>query len=120
MLIYNLTWCDNAGDCDSQRVRHSEATVFNRHNISGLKPWTEYTVTVTAVSMDITGAADAIKGAARRALPSPPITQRTAASAPASQPLDLILKSVTNETAEIFWSKPLLGNGPVSHYKVKK
>ena len=108
MLSYNLTWCDEAGDCDTERVRHSEATVFNRHNISGLKPWTQYTVTVTAVNMD----------PARRALPSPPLIQRTAASAPASKPLDLILKSVTNVTAEVSWSKPLLGNGPVSHYKV--
>ena len=98
VLSYNLTWCE-AGNCDS---------LTNTHNITWLEPWRLYTITVTAVNMD----------PARVALSSPPLVQRTAASAPTSEPRDFMERSVGNVTAEIAWSKPELGNGPVSHYKV--
>ena len=88
VLSYNLTWCE-AGNCDS---------LTNTHNITWLEPWRLYTITVTAVNMD----------PARVALSSPPLVQRTAAS----EPRNFIKQSVTAE------SKPELGNGPVSHYKV--
>ncbi len=110
MIIHPPGWCKTeAGACDSVRVRHT-ATLTNTHNITGLEPWRLYTITVTAVNMD----------PARVALPSPPLVQRTGASAPASEPRDFIERSVSNVTAEIAWSKPELGNGPVSHYKVSR
>ena len=82
------------------RVRHT-ATLTKTHNITGLEPWRLYTITVTAVNMDHT----------RVALPSPPLVQRTGASAPASEPRNFIERSVSNVTVDTVEPKArLMGN----------
>ena len=106
VLGYNVTWCAAGEDtCASDHVTHS-AEFSMVHNITGLAPWSEYTVTVTPINLEKEGQ------------PSDKLEVRTLASAPGSPPTTLKLTSVSNISAAFSWDKPIRANGPISHYKV--
>ena len=50
VLGYNLTWCSEEEECGHALVTHSAHSGV-RHNLTGLRPWTEYSLQVTTTTM---------------------------------------------------------------------
>ena len=130
VLGYNLTWCSAAEqECGTALVTHSEHSGV-RHNVTGLRPWTEYSLQVATTTMhaclhstsptsplpQVTPVGpDSVPG---EGTPSPATTIRTRAAAPESPPTALQQETVTNTSATISWDTPVVANGPVSSYRV--
>ena len=95
---FNLTWCE--ASCEGAVV---EVTSYN---ISSLRPWTDYTLTLTVLTPGQTGGT------------TEPVTVRTLPGRPASPPRNLDVVETTNTTANVSWDRPLLSNGPISSYRV--
>ena len=49
VLGYNLTWCSEEEECGHALVTHSAHSGV-RHNLTGLRPWTEYSLQVTTTN----------------------------------------------------------------------
>ena len=97
---YNVTWCEVLGSCEGSVVETTS------HNITNLTPWRSYTLTLTVITMGLTGGT------------TEPITLQTLPSVPASPPRNLNVVEATNTTANVSWDKPRLSNGPISSYRV--
>ena len=98
---YNVTWCEGeGGSCEGAVVETTS------HNITNLTPWRSYTITLTVITMGLTGGT------------TDPITLQTLPSVPASPPRNLNVVEATNTTANVSWDTPMLSNGPISSYRV--
>ena len=109
---YNVTWCPAHShahslqvDCRTKTVQNVQRSTFN---ITNLAAWTEYTVSLTVITMGQT-----LPGGT-----SHPVTLRTRASRPTSPPAKLSVIETSNTTARLSWNKPSFPNGPVTSYKV--
>ena len=101
VLGYNLTWCGQ-GKCEEKMVDGTS------HNITNLTPWLSYNISLTVITMGLTGGT------------TDPITLQTLATTPASPPRNLRVVETTNTTANVSWDKPRLSNGPISSYRVSR
>ena len=103
---YIVTWCHSlTSQCLKTNVSHTSDQSI-QHRISDLDPWTQYSLTVAAISFDKVG------------VPSDLVVARTGAAAPSSPPTSLSLVSVSNVSVTVSWDKPVRANGPVSHYRI--
>ena len=89
-------------------LTHSRTVETTGLNMTGLLPWTEYSVSLTVLTTGLT-----LPGGT-----SLPVTVRTRSGRPASPPTRLSLGEVTNTTAYLAWDKPSLPNGPITSYRV--
>ena len=95
---FNLTWCQ--ASCEGAVVENTS------YNITGLLPWTDYTVRLTVLTPGLPGGT------------TEPVTVRTRPGSPTSPPRNLYVVEATNITANVSWDRPVLSNGPISSYRV--
>ena len=96
--------CREAGQCRETRLG---SLPTDDREVSGLLPFTLYTVTV-ALQLPKVG----------RGRPSLPVTVRTNPSAPSTPP-SLLPAVVNNSSALLSWLPPSAPNGPIARYEVR-
>ncbi|XP_064490204.1 phosphatidylinositol phosphatase PTPRQ-like [Ornithodoros turicata] len=106
--FYLIKWARSTSD-DSRAVEVAGGDSPTTYNISRLKPWSNYTISVKACNEDLDENVLCGEDAS--------VTVATAAGAP-SAPRNLRLTNILDTSMTIAWERPGQANGPLDGYEV--